>query len=162
MKGRRFSWKIWNLALIIAALISYNGILHARSQAEEIGRLNAKVESLGLENAALRESVQSSAPSEEQADAQAKGIFKDGAYEGEAEGFGGKICICVQIKDGKITDIEILSAEQEDETYLAMAEEILDKILKQQSVDVDCISGATFSSTGIKNAVAEALEKAVK
>ena len=43
-----------------------------------------------------------------------------------------------------------------------MAEDIIPKIVEAQSVDVDTISGATFSSTGIKNAAKEALEKAVE
>ena len=43
-----------------------------------------------------------------------------------------------------------------------MAKDIIPKIIEAQSTDVDTISGATFSSTGIKNASQEALEKAVK
>ena len=55
----------------------------------------------------------------------------------------------------------ITSAENEDGAYLTMAEEIIPAIIEAQSADVDTISGATFSSTGIKDAVAQALEKAV-
>ncbi|MFQ9119118.1 MAG: FMN-binding protein [Mediterraneibacter faecis] len=36
------------------------------------------------------------------------------------------------------------------------------KIIEAQSAEVDTISGATFSSTGIKNAAEQALEQAVK
>ena len=39
--------------------------------------------------------------------------------------------------------------------------DIIDYIIDKQSSEVDTISGATFSSTGIKDAVAKALEKAV-
>ena len=35
-------------------------------------------------------------------------------------------------------------------------------ILDKQTTDVDTISGATYSSTGIKNAVGQALEGAAK
>ena len=45
--------------------------------------------------------------------------------------------------------------------YLTTAESILDDILKAQSADVDTVSGATFSSTGIRDAVSDALEQAV-
>ena len=41
-----------------------------------------------------------------------------------------------------------------------MAEDIIPTILEAQSAEVDTISGATFSSTGIKEAVAQALEEA--
>ena len=54
------------------------------------------------------------------------------------------------------------SAEKEDSAYLAMAEDIIPKIIEAQSVEVDTISGATFSSTGIKDATEQALEQAVK
>lgn len=49
-----------------------------------------------------------------------------------------------------------------DGSYLTMAKDIIPKILDAQSAEVDTISGATFSSTGIKNATKQALEKAVK
>ena len=44
----------------------------------------------------------------------------------------------------------------------SMAEDIIPKIIEAQSAEVDTISGATFSSTGIKNAAEQALEQAVK
>ena len=66
------------------------------------------------------------------------------------------------VKDGKIEAIEVTSAEKEDGAYLAMAEDIIPKIIEAQSAEVDTISGATFSSTGIKNAAEKALEQAVK
>ena len=66
------------------------------------------------------------------------------------------------VKDGKIEAVEVTSAEKEDGAYLAMAEDIIPKIIEAQSAEVDTISGATFSSTGIKNAAEQALEQAVK
>ena len=67
----------------------------------------------------------------------------------------------VLIEDGEITEINILEANAEDDAYLTTAESILDDILKAQSADVDTVSGATFSSTGIRDAVSDALEQAV-
>lgn len=49
-----------------------------------------------------------------------------------------------------------------DGAYLAMAEDIIPSIISAQSADVDTVSGATFSSTAIKNATKQALDKAVK
>ena len=68
--------------------------------------------------------------------------------------------MAVIIENGKISEINITSAEKEDGAYLSMAEDIIPTILEAQSADVDTISGATFSSTGIKEAVAQALEEA--
>lgn len=56
----------------------------------------------------------------------------------------------------------MISAEKEDGAYLSMAKDIIPQIIDAQSADIDTISGATFSSTGIKNASEQALEKAVK
>ncbi len=88
--------------------------------------------------------------------------YKDGTYTGEADGFGGTIQVEVKIEKSKIAEINVVSAEKEDGAYLSMAKDIIPKIIDAQSADVDTISGATFSSTGIKNASEQALEKAVK
>ena len=53
-------------------------------------------------------------------------------------------------------------ASGEDEAYLSMAKDIVKTILDKQTTEVDTISGATYSSTGIKNAVGQALEGAAK
>ena len=92
----------------------------------------------------------------EQTDAAA---YTDGIYQGTATGFGGDITVEVTITDGRIAAVDILSAEKEDSAYLTMANDIIPEILDAQSADVDTISGATFSSTGIKNATAQALAK---
>ena len=86
--------------------------------------------------------------------------YQDGVYSGEAEGFGGQISLEVAITDGRITDIQILSAEGEDGAYLSMAEGMIPAIIERQSAEADTVSGATFSSNGIKNAVVQALGKA--
>ena len=87
------------------------------------------------------------------------GSYTDGTYQGTATGFGGDITVEVTITDGRIAAVDILSAEKEDSAYLTMANDIIPEILDAQSADVDTISGATFSSTGIKNATAQALAK---
>ena len=68
----------------------------------------------------------------------------------------------VIVENGMISEINITSAEKEDGAYLSMAEDIIPSILEAQSADVDTISGATFSSTCIRNAAQEAIEKAEK
>ena len=68
----------------------------------------------------------------------------------------------VPIEAGKISSVDITAAEKEDGAYLAMAEDIIPSIISAQSADVDTVSGATFSSTAIKNATKQALDKAVK
>ncbi|WP_243096224.1 FMN-binding protein [Roseburia intestinalis] len=70
------------------------------------------------------------------------------------------ITVLVTVENGTISEIEITSADGEDKAYLSMAEDIIPKIIEAQSADVDTVSGATFSSTGIRDTVSEALKQA--
>lgn len=81
----------------------------------------------------------------------------DGTYEGSGDGFGGKIKVRLTVKDKKLQKVEILSAENETKDYLESAKKILDDAVKQQSTDVDTVSGATLSSNGIISAMKDAL-----
>ena len=85
--------------------------------------------------------------------------YLDGIYTAEAIGFEGKITVQVTVAEDKITDITVLSAEDEEE-YLSRAKRVIPAILEGQSPNVDAVSGATYSSTGILNAVKLALAKA--
>ena len=89
----------------------------------------------------------------------APSIYLDGIYTAEATGFEGQITVQVTVAEDKITDITILSAEDEEE-YLSRAKQVIPAILEGQSPNVDTVSGATYSSTGILNAVKLALAKA--
>jgi uncharacterized protein with FMN-binding domain len=68
----------------------------------------------------------------------------------------------VTIADGAISQITVLSADGEDPAYYAQAESVLEEMLRQQSTEVDTVSGATYSSQGLIAATTQALEKAVK
>ena len=162
-----------NLAVIAAVLLGYNTVLDRREKEDQIAQLSAELETTKLQKESLEaaaKTTQNAAASEEAAsDASAADTddttaspYLDGTYEGEAEGFGGMITVQVTVKNGQMTDLSILSADGEDSAYLSNAKDIIPKIIEAQSTDVDTISGATFSSTGIKNASQEALEKAVK
>ena len=89
----------------------------------------------------------------------APSTYLDGIYTAEAIGFEGKITVQVTVAEDKITDITVLSAEDEEE-YLSRAKRVIPAILEGQSPNVDTVSGATYSSTGILNAVKLALAKA--
>ena len=89
----------------------------------------------------------------------APSTYRDGIYTAEAIGFEGKITVQVTVAEDKITDITVLSAEDEEE-YLARAKRVIPAIREEQSPNVDAVSGATYSSTGILNAVKLALAKA--
>lgn len=87
-----------------------------------------------------------------------KGSFDlaDGIYQGTGTGYKGSITVSVQIKDKQITSIDILSSA-DDAEFFNRAKKVIDNIINHQSLDVDTISGATFSSNGIISAVKNAL-----
>ena len=89
----------------------------------------------------------------------APSTYLDGIYTAEAIGFEGKITVQITVAEDQITDITLLSAEDEEE-YLSRAKQVIPAILEGQSPNVDAVSGATYSSTGILNAVKLALAKA--
>lgn len=138
---KNFWIRIVNVAAILVIIFGYNMVTEAREKDDEIAKLSAQIQS-------------------EEAGGDTAGSYKDGSYEGTATGFGGDITVKVTVDGGKITAVDIVSAEKEDGAYLTMAEDIIPKIMDAQTSEVDTISGATFSSTGIKNATAQALESA--
>lgn len=91
---------------------------------------------------------------------QSEDSLKDGTYTGEGTGFGGRICVTVTIVKGKITNIVVTEHSQETPSYFAKAMAVVQRILEAQSPNVDTVSGATYSSNGIREAVIQALKKA--
>lgn len=89
----------------------------------------------------------------------AKGSFdvSDGTYYGTGTGFAGKIKVAVTVKDKQITAIEIVENEADDDTFFSRAKGVIDKIISGQTLEVDVVSGATYSSNGIISAVKNAL-----
>lgn len=86
--------------------------------------------------------------------------YLDGVYTASADGFGGPITVQVTVAGDTITDITILSAEGETSRYFTRARYVISSILDSNSTEVDTVSGATYSSAGILNAVKLALTKA--
>lgn len=79
----------------------------------------------------------------------------DGTYIGEYDVNFIYAKVKVTVQNGKITDISIL--EHRHERGKA-AEAIISRIVDEQRIDVDVITGATNSSTVIKKAIEEALK----
>lgn len=92
----------------------------------------------------------------------AAGVYVDGVYEGEGQGFGGPIVVSVTVTEGRIKAVEMVSHENEDAAYFDSAKALIEDIIRAQTADVDTVTGATFSSKGIISAVGAALEEARK
>lgn len=190
MKYQNFIMRILCLLLILAAVVGYNSMQKKDTQAQEsqeIAALTKRVEKLEKQNTEMLSALEEAAKNQEAAIAQAKSdakdkdnaakedaeeiateeesddsenVYKDGTYTGSAQGFGGTITVQVTLASDEITDIQVTSAPGEDSAYLSQGEGVISSIISAQSTDVDTVSGATFSSTGIINAVVDALGKA--
>lgn len=190
MKYQNFIMRILCLLLILAAVVGYNSMQKKDTQAQEsqeIAALTKRVEKLEKQNTEMLSALEEAAKNQEAAIAQAKSdakdkdnaakedaeetdteeeaddsenVYKDGTYTGSAQGFGGTITVQVTLASDEITDIQVTSAPGEDSAYLSQGEGVISSIISAQSTDVDTVSGATFSSTGIINAVVDVLGKA--
>ncbi|WP_051411267.1 4Fe-4S binding protein [Ruminococcus flavefaciens] len=85
------------------------------------------------------------------------GIYKDGTYSGTGKGFRGSTKVTVTVENGNISDITVDSFKDDDEFFSRAENGVIPAVISSQSTDVDAVSGATFSSNGIKEAVADAL-----
>jgi uncharacterized protein with FMN-binding domain len=83
--------------------------------------------------------------------------LKDGTYTGTGTGFRGNTDVSVTVSSGKISDVTIVSYEDDDQFFSRAKSTIISEIIKNQDVNVDAVSGATYSSKGIMEAVANAL-----
>lgn len=190
MKYQNFIMRILCLLLILAAAVGYNSMQKKDTQAQEsqeITALTKRVEKLEEQNTEILSALEEAAKNQEAAIAQAQrdakdkddaakedaeeadteeesddseNVYRDGTYTGSAQGFGGAITVQVTLANDEITDIQVTSAPGEDSAYLSQGEGVISSIISTQSTDVDTVSGATFSSTGIINAVVDALGKA--
>jgi uncharacterized protein with FMN-binding domain len=80
----------------------------------------------------------------------------DGTYMGEYSGGLVKAAVEVHVKDHQIIEIIIL---KHDNGLGKKAEKIVDEVIKQQTLDVEVVSGATTSSQVILKAVEVAINK---
>ena len=83
-----------------------------------------------------------------------------GPLTGTANGFGGPITVSVTMDGDKITAVEIVSNSETPEIAGTALEQIPAAIVAANSPDVDIVSGATYTSNGIINAVKNALDSA--
>ena len=83
--------------------------------------------------------------------------LKDGTYTGNGTGLRGTTSVKVVVKNKKVQSITVTSYEDDQQYFEAAKSTVINNIIKAQSLDVDGVSGATFSSNSIKEAVAKAL-----
>lgn len=82
----------------------------------------------------------------------------DGTYTGEGTGKGGKIVVELTMKDSKISDIKVVE-HGETPGYADALDKMSAEMIAKNTLEVDMVSGATLSSTGILQAVKDAFSK---
>jgi uncharacterized protein with FMN-binding domain len=81
----------------------------------------------------------------------------DGVYAGE-HGYMGFTCrVKVKVSGHRITAVEVDEGRKDE--YVSKAEGVVDKLIKAQSLGVDTVTGATFSSRAILKATENALKR---
>lgn len=86
--------------------------------------------------------------------------YQDGTFTGTGEGYNGPVTVSVTISRDQITGITVVS-HMDDEEYMGSAKTgVITSIILMQKANVSAVSGATYSSEGIMDAVAAALQQA--
>jgi DMSO/TMAO reductase YedYZ heme-binding membrane subunit/uncharacterized protein with FMN-binding domain len=91
--------------------------------------------------------------------------YNDGVYNGSARGFKNlTVEIDVTLENDVITDINVISTGSTKPAkgvdFIAALYEMIDKVLVEQTTDIDTISGATKTTKGFLDAMDEALDQA--
>ena len=93
----------------------------------------------------------------------AAGIYIDGIYEGSSDaGIHPGLKVSVVVENGKITEVNVVEHNETIGIGTAALEKLPTLIVEAQSGEVDSVTGATLSSTAIKEAVDKALVQAKK
>lgn len=84
---------------------------------------------------------------------------QDGVYTGEASSMLIHVKVEVRVKNSKIEDIKVIEyVHNRSEDALEMTSDVIDS----NSLQVDNVSGATYSSIVLKSAIANALDQGVQ
>ena len=149
-----------NVDSVSGATISSNAIKKAVADAlrKAGSKQQAKMSKVKKDtrNANLNDGVYTGAGSEVSTDS-----LNDGVYTGSGQGFNGPIRVRVTVSGGNITNVEILS-HSDDAPYFNRAKAVIGRLLGKPGKSVDTVSGATYSSRGIIDAVRNALANAGK
>ena len=97
---------------------------------------------------------------EETVTPEAQGNYKDGVYEGTGKGNNGEIKVEVKVEGGNIVSVTLKEHGETEGIFEAAEKNVTADIIKTQKTEVDAVSGATNTSNGIMEAVANALAEA--
>ena len=116
------------IAIVVIALVGFIFIIKTNADLQQVSK--AKIENVDL------------------------GKVADGNYQGEFSVFPISVELKVSVLNHKITNIVI---EKHINGHGKPAEKIVDRVIATQSLQVDAITGATYSSKVILKAIEDAL-----
>ena len=85
------------------------------------------------------------------------GSVSDGTYTGAFKVGRWSSKVEVTVKDHKITDIKMVSA---DPTVTSVSQDSVSKVIADQKLDIDIVSGATVTTKALLKSIENALAKA--
>ncbi|MEI8198765.1 MAG: 4Fe-4S binding protein [Eubacteriales bacterium] len=88
------------------------------------------------------------------------GLYKDGTYKGSGTGFRGTTTVQVTVKNGQISNVTVISYQDDRQYFDRAFSTISANVISTQSGAVDIVSHATYSSNGIIQAIKAALSTA--
>lgn len=92
--------------------------------------------------------------------AMAEGLYQPGTYAGSAQGFGGDVEVSVEVSENEILSVSITGDAETPEVGGAALPELEKQVMDSQGSEVEGVSGATFTSTAVRDALADALAQA--
>ena len=84
----------------------------------------------------------------------------DGTYTGVGQGKNGDVTVELQVTGGKLAAVRVVKHVETPGISDAAMTQFPQRVVDAQSLNVDAVSGATLTSDGIRNAVADAIRKA--
>ena len=141
-----------------AAIEEFTTSLVGVSDAEAVEAVSgATVTSTAVKEALAKALAQAKG---EAAENTAELAFTAGTYTGKASGYNGEVELAVTFSDTAVTAVELVSSKETQYVGDVAFEPMFADVVEANGTGVDTVSGATFTSAAIRNAVNDAAEQA--
>lgn len=145
-----------NIDTVSGATFSSNGIIKAVRNALSQA---AATESTAAENGGTSDGSDTEKKDDTTTTVTGTLPYNEGVYYGTAEGYNGDITVAIVIQENTLKAVLVIG-EEDDDTFFNRAMDVVTQMMKKQSTEVDTVSGATYSSKGLIQAVKNAMEEA--
>lgn len=89
------------------------------------------------------------------------GTYKDGVYEGTGTGFNGPINVTVTVEGGKIAKVEVTKQAETANIGGVALPSYCEQVVEKQNLEIDVVATSSNTLKGFKEAVNDALSKAL-